>query len=65
MDGSLASVARVGTLVFLGILALVVAGTGMVSPWWYVVGCLALALAGFLGSIPGRPKDKSGGDIVG
>lgn len=65
MDGSLASVARVGTLVFLGILALVLAGTGMVSPWWYVVGCLALVSAGFLGSISGRPKDKSGGDIVG
>ena len=65
MDGSLASVARVGTLVFLGILALVLAGTGMVSPWWYVVGCLALVSAGCLGSLSGWPKDKSGGDIVG
>ncbi|MBH40032.1 MAG: hypothetical protein CL790_02235 [Chloroflexi bacterium] len=64
MDWSLASVARLGTLVFLGILKLVLAGAGLVSPWFYVVGCLLLALAGFFGSISGWPKDNSGGGTI-
>ena len=54
----------IGVLVFFGILVLVFAGTGMVSPWFYVVGSLALAIAGFLGSIPGWSKNSSGGDSV-
>ena len=54
----------IGVLVFFGILVLVFAGTGMVSPWFYVIGSLALAIAGFLGSIPGWSKDSSGGDTV-
>ena len=49
---------------FLGILALVLAGAGLVSPWFYVVGCLLLALAGFFGSISGWPKDNSGGGTI-
>ena len=57
--------ALIGMLLFLGILALVLAGAGMVSPWFYVIGSLSLAVAGFLGARPEWPKDDLGGDTVG
>lgn len=54
----------IGVLVLLGILAVVMAGGGMVSPWFYVIGSILLAIAGFLGSMPRWPKNNAGGDTV-